>query len=72
MLGTLERDSNTVEPMDDFSESDRWLCAQLALKMAALLPDDPEQAEYVLESLNQIYRVMRDHEVRPRPAGLDG
>lgn len=48
------------------TETDNELCAQLALKMAALLPSDPEQGEQVLDLLARVYRCINDHRPRPR------
>lgn len=59
------------EPIEP-AETDSALCAQLALKMAALLPSDPEQGERVLDLLAKVYHCISDQASRPRPGRFDG
>lgn len=53
-------DQETPNDLDLGEDNDHELCVQLAIKMAACLPDDPERGEMILDMARKFYAVVTD------------
>ena len=53
-------DVHEIETLRPENENENELCVQLAVKMASLLPDDPDEAHKIIGMVRTFYAALTD------------